>query len=171
MHIIIAAITAIAGLIWALNALQRSGFDLNSLNPFFWMRRRQWEKKQVNPLYAIETPRDLAALLTFAVMRQAGDPTAEQKGHLLGLYKNQLRYDDKDANDLYRLVSHLLGTDPNYRHKVPELVKPASSQMTDEQKASIPKMVKEVATFAGTTNAEQDQFILDIDKAFLSERQ
>ena len=33
MHIVIAAITAVAGLIWALNSLQRSGFNVSALNP------------------------------------------------------------------------------------------------------------------------------------------
>ena len=45
MHILIAAITAIGGLIWALYRLQNSGFDLNAFNPFYWARRREWEKK------------------------------------------------------------------------------------------------------------------------------
>ena len=36
---LIAAITAIAGLLWALNALQRSGFQFSSLNPFLAYRR------------------------------------------------------------------------------------------------------------------------------------
>lgn len=41
MHIIIGVITAIAGLLWALNRLNESGFNLNSLNPFLWARRRK----------------------------------------------------------------------------------------------------------------------------------
>ena len=38
MHIILSVITALGGLIWAIVALQRSGFDINSLNPFLWHR-------------------------------------------------------------------------------------------------------------------------------------
>lgn len=42
MHIVIGVISALAGLCWALIALQRSGLDLNELNPFLWARRRKW---------------------------------------------------------------------------------------------------------------------------------
>ena len=42
MHIVIAVITAIAGLFWALNALQRSGFQFSSLNPFLALGERPY---------------------------------------------------------------------------------------------------------------------------------
>ena len=45
MHIILSVITALGGLIWAIVALQRSGFDINSLNPFLWHRHNQWREK------------------------------------------------------------------------------------------------------------------------------
>ena len=41
---IIAAITALAGLLWALNSLQRSGFHFSSLNPLLAYRRWQWTR-------------------------------------------------------------------------------------------------------------------------------
>jgi len=42
MHIVLSVITALAGLIWAISSLQKSGFDINSLNPFLWHRRNSW---------------------------------------------------------------------------------------------------------------------------------
>ena len=165
MHIIIAVITAIAGLLWALNSLHRSGFDLNSLNPFYWARRRQWEQKQVNPLYAIETPRELAAVLMFAVQRQAGDPTQEQKEFLLGLYRDELNFSEKDCGEMYQLASHLLTTDPNYAHKVRELVAPSLAKMSEIQRQSIPDLVSSVAEHENTPNADQIKFIEAIKNA------
>ncbi len=164
MHIIIAIITAIAGLLWALNALQRSGFDLNSLNPFFWARRRRWENMQVNPLYGVETARELAALLMFAVMRQGGDPTEEQKQHLLGLYREELRFAENDSTEMYTVASHLLSTDPNYMHKVQDLMAPALPSMTVEQKQSVPQLVRTVAEFNGPPNKTQQDFVSAIEE-------
>ena len=46
MHIVLGVLSAVAGLIWAIVALQRSGFDPASLNPFLWYRRSQWRKKE-----------------------------------------------------------------------------------------------------------------------------
>ena len=159
MHIIIAAITAIAGLIWALNSLQRSGFDLNSLNPFYWVRRKRWEQKQIDPLYAVEGPRELVALLMFAVQRQAGDPTEEQKANMLDLYKSELKFDDANAREMYSLASYLVGTDPNYMHKVPEITAPAFQTISQEQLASVYGLVERVATFSNTPNATQQAFL------------
>jgi hypothetical protein len=159
MHIVIAIITAIAGLLWALNSLQRSGFDLNSLNPFYWARRKRWEEKQVNPLYGVETPRELTALLMFAVMRQAGDPTEEEKANLLFLYQEELKFNEKQSAEIYSISSHLLNTDPNYMHRVPDLMSPSIQAMTDDQKASIPNLVNRVATFSSSPNTTQTDFI------------
>ena len=167
MHIIIAVITAIAGLLWALNSLQRSGFDLNSLNPFYWARRRQWEQKQVNPLYAIETPRELAAVLMFAVQRQAGDPTQEQKEFLLALYRDELKFSDKERNEMYQLASHLLSTDPNYAHKVSELIAPSRSSMSESQRQSIPDLVSRVASHNNAPNSDQTKFVESIERALI----
>ena len=41
MHILIGLITAIAGLFWALNSLQRSEFNFGLSNPFLWSRRKK----------------------------------------------------------------------------------------------------------------------------------
>ena len=164
MHIIIAAITAIAGLIWALNSLQRSGFDLNSLNPFYWIRRKRWEEKQINPLYSVETPREMAALLMFGVLKQAGDPTAEQKKNLLDLYENELKFGPKESNEMYSLASYLINTDPNYTHKVPQLMAPALQDITEHQLSSTYELVERVATFSNTPNAAQADFLKAISE-------
>ena len=170
MHILIAVITAIAGLIWALNSLQRAGFDLNSLNPWYWARRKRWEEKQINPLYSIETPRELAAVLMFAALKQGGDPTAEQKTALLGLYARELKYADKECNEMYALASHLISTDPNYTHKVRDLVAPARAAMSEAQRASIPDLVRQVTESGGEPNATQRDFVAAVEGALAGAR-
>ena len=165
MHIIIGLITAIAGLLWALNSLQRAGFDLNSLNPFYWMRRRRWENMQVNPLYAIESPRELAALLLFAVTRQGGELTAEQKAHLLRVYSDDLKFDGTNATEMYTVASHLLNTDPNYMHKVADLIKPSEEARSAEQNASIVELVTAMAHWENVPNASQTLFVDEVTKA------
>ena len=162
MHIIIAAITALAGLIWALNSLQRSGFDLNSLNPFYWIRRKRWENKQINPLYALENPREMVAVLMFAVLRQAGDPTEEQKNHLLSLFNDELKFGEKGSRDMYSLSSYLLSTDPNYAHKVPDLIAPALERISPDQLRSAQDLVERVAHFSNTPTSTQAEFIRSI---------
>ena len=54
VHIVIGVLSAVAGLIWAMVALQRSGLDLNALNPFLWHRRSQWKKKYGENPYSMQ---------------------------------------------------------------------------------------------------------------------
>ncbi|MEX2962926.1 hypothetical protein [Microbulbifer sp. TYP-18] len=71
MHILIGIITAIAGLVWALNSLQNSGVNLNAFNPFMWLRRRKWEKSLgTKPMHALTDSMEVAALLVVAVARE-----------------------------------------------------------------------------------------------------
>ncbi|MEM7362831.1 MAG: hypothetical protein AAF525_02300 [Pseudomonadota bacterium] len=170
MHIVIAVITAIAGLLWALNSLQQSGFDLNSLNPFYWWRRRAWEKKQVDPLYAIESPRELAAVLAFATVRLGGDPTEEQKQFLLKAYEEELLFTAKDGTEMYAVASHLVSTDPNFEHQATKLVAPCKSSLTEEQRTSILKLATEAAACSGTLTDAQTDFINALSKALYEQR-
>ena len=164
MHIVIAVITALAGLIWALVALQNAGLNLNHLNPFYWVRRRKWEKKQIVPLFALDSPRELAAVLMFAAMRQGGDPTTEQKDELLGLYQTELKYDDKQSTEMYAVASHLLDTDPNYMHKVREIIAPSLEAMTEEQRSSTSELVRRCAGSESELNNIQVEFLRQIDQ-------
>lgn len=80
MHIIIATISAIAGLLWALNHLQNSGVALNSFNPFLWARRRKWAKQLgAKPMYGLTDSMEAAALLVVAVAKEHGDITRDTK--------------------------------------------------------------------------------------------
>ena len=57
---LIALLGAIAGLIWAINSLEKAGL---SLNPFTWWRRFQWRQKHgVKPLYNLRDPAEVAAV-------------------------------------------------------------------------------------------------------------
>ena len=80
MHIIIAILTAVVGVIWALYRLQNSGVDLNSFNPFYWLRRRAWEAKLgTKPLHRLEKPLEVAAVLVVAALKTEGEISREQK--------------------------------------------------------------------------------------------
>lgn len=64
MHIVLGVLSAAAGLIWALVALQRSGFDPASLNPFLWLRRSRWRKSySTRAIFNLDNPMDVAAVL------------------------------------------------------------------------------------------------------------
>ena len=164
MHIIIAAITALAGLLFALNRLQESGFDLNSLNPFYWARRRAWEKQQVNPLYAIEAPRELGALLMLAVLLRGGSLTSDEKQRLLELWEGELHFSTAAARDMYSVASHLLGTDPNHGDRIEDIVRPALATMSDAQRRSIIDLVRRAADFDPAGRASRADLAREVQR-------
>ena len=64
MHIVIGLLTTLAGLVWALHALQNAGFDLNSLSPFYYARRRKWQNTYgARPILNIDEPMTLGAVM------------------------------------------------------------------------------------------------------------
>src|SRR5689334_12454811 len=106
---IIAVITAFAGLIWALNALQRSGFDLNSLNPFLAWRRWQWRQSYGNkPLYKLDRPIDAAAVLVVGIAKAEGEISSEQKKLLQALFQEEFGISRDAASQLLLASSHLI---------------------------------------------------------------
>jgi hypothetical protein len=109
MHIVIAVITAIAGLFWALNALQRSGFQFSSLNPFLAWRRFQWSRTYGGrAIYQLERPMDVAAVLLLGVAKADGAITSDQKRELLAMFQSEFAISRDDASDLLLASSHLI---------------------------------------------------------------
>jgi hypothetical protein len=101
MHLVIAAITALAGLLWALNSLQRSGFNPSSLNPFLAYRRWQWSRSHgTKPIYRLERPMDVAAVLLLGIAKADGTITSDQKRELLALYQSEFDISRDEASDL-----------------------------------------------------------------------
>ena len=80
MHIIIGLLGSIVTILYLLTRLTSLGLDFSRLNPFHWRRRRAWAKKyQGDPIYTIEDPMQVAALLIVGAAKLDGDLTAEQK--------------------------------------------------------------------------------------------
>ena len=94
MHIVLSIITALAGLAWALSSLQKSGFDIQALNPFLWHRRNAWRKKHdTKPIYKLSEPIDVAAILLLGVAKCEGEVSAEQKNKLVEIFQKDFHFE------------------------------------------------------------------------------
>src|SRR5262245_24195008 len=106
---IIAAITALAGLIWALTALRNSGFSFSSLNPFLAVRRWRWSRDfGAKPIFKIDRPMDAAAVLLVAIAKADGVMSTEQKQTLLSLFEQRFELSKNDASQLLAATIYLL---------------------------------------------------------------
>jgi uncharacterized tellurite resistance protein B-like protein len=167
MHIVIAAITAIAGLFWALNSLQRSGFDLNSLNPFLAYRRWQWRRTHgTRPIYRLERPMDVAAVLLLGVAKADGAITSDQKRQLLEIYQSEFEISRDEASDLLLASSHLIRDEIYLVDHLDKILAPSAARFAPDTVASMLRLMRRMATLDGSMNTEQEKLIKATDAYF-----
>jgi uncharacterized tellurite resistance protein B-like protein len=157
---IIAVITALAGLIWALTALQRSGFDLNSLNPFLAWRRWQWRQSYGNkPLYKLDRPIDAAAVLVLGMAKADGEVSSEQKKVLQELFESEFDISRDAARELLLASSHLIRDELSLVERLDKILEPSAGRFEREAADSLLRMMRRIATVDSPMNAEQQRLL------------
>lgn len=167
MHIVIAAISALAGLLWAINALQRSGFHATDLNPFLAYRRWRWRTTYgVRPIYKLERPMDVAAVLLLGVAKADGEITSDQKKDLLALFQNEFQLTRDEASDLLLASSHLIRDEIYLVDRLDKVLERSAPQFTPETVASLLRLMRRTAARDGSMNAEQEKLINAAERYF-----
>jgi uncharacterized tellurite resistance protein B-like protein len=161
MHYVIGFITAIAGLLWALNSLQRSGVDLNAFNPFVWWRRRQIEKFYgANPLHVLDNPMEVAALLMLAIAKCDGEVSREEKQFLLRTFETEFHLPVHEASSLLSQVSFLLRDETDITGQLQKILHRSRSSFTVEQTESSIDLMRQTA-FLGGHMSETKQALIN----------
>lgn len=167
MHIIIGFITALAGLIWAFNTLQRSGFDLNSLNPFAWARRRKWQKLSgIKPMYNLKQPIEAATLIIVASLKEIGEITTEQKNHVLSIFETHLHLDSNSAKEAFVSAIFMIKNELNFPKCVAKVLAPSKHLFSSIQSDSLIKLIDEVIKLEGDPNENQLQILKTVQAEF-----
>ena len=157
MHIIIGLLGAIVSLLYILDRL---GIDIGWLNPFSWARRRAWAKKyEGDPIYAVEDPIHVAAILVVGVARLGGDVGAEQKQAIIQAFANTFSLSDSDANGLYISAQHLLGAPQVIENQLNGVVDKHGDAFNAEQSASLLGLIR---TTVETPSETQRHFVESI---------
>ena len=160
MHVVIGILTALAGLIWALVALQRAGINLNSFNPFLWHRRRQWQKLYAEkPLYTLDKPLDVTAMLLLGVAKCEGEISAEQKAALLDIFQREFHLGPDEAADLLLASAHLIRNEIYLVDNLDKILQSSNERFTDAQIASLTALMQRVARLEGAPNQEQERLV------------
>jgi hypothetical protein len=167
MHIVIGVLTAVAGLIWALVALQRAGISLGALDPFAWYRRMQWEKKYADkPLYALTDPMDVAAVMLLGTAKCEGEISAEQKKTLLKVFEAEFKLSPDEAADLLLASSHLIRNEVYLVDDLERIFQRSRDRFTLTQVLSLLSLMQRVAELEGPANAEQSKLIAATQRYF-----
>lgn len=171
MHIIITIITALAGLVWALYRLQNSGVDLNSFNPFWWLRRRKWQRLHgTKPLHQIQSSMECAAVLVTAAALLDGVITREQKSEVIALFTQEFKLDPNTATELFASANHLLTDTANIVAEVKYILAPTVQDFNEVQINSVLSMIQKISTVEGDANAQQLAFKEAVEREFMNAR-
>lgn len=140
MHIILGLLGAIVSLLYILDRL---GIDIGWLNPFSWARRRAWARKyEGDPIYAVEDPVQVAAILVVGVARLGGDVDAGRKQAIVEVFAATFSLGESDANGLYISVQHLLGAPQIVENQLNGVVDKHCGIFDAEQSASLLEMIR-----------------------------
>lgn len=169
MHIILGFLGSLVTLFYLLDRL---GIDIGGLNPFYWYRRRAFAQKYgSDPVFSIDDPIHIAALLVIGTTKLGGDMTAEQKRVAQAAFESEFSLDSQNASQLFGSAAHLLAAPQLLHTQLEKLAERNVDSFTAEQAASLLKMVMEVASSGGSElTTPQREFVTALE-AKLSPRQ
>jgi len=171
MHVVIAAITALAGLLWAINSLQRSGFHFSSLNPFLAWRRWQWRRTYGGkPIYQLERPIDVAAVLLLGIAKADGDITSDQKRELQAIFQSEFDMSRDEAADLLLASSHLIRDEIYIVDHLGKILERSAPHFEPTHVSSLLELMRRVAALDGSINAEQQKLIDATERYFVAKQ-
>lgn len=157
MHIVLGLLGAIVTILFLLDRL---GVDIGGLNPFYWRRRRAWAKRyEGDPIYSVEDPKHVAALLIVGAAKLDGDLSAGQKRVALQQFESEFSLDSRAASELLGSAAHLLGPPQVIDTQLNGLADKSKGRFSQDQAESMVQMIIEVASADGELTAEQSRYI------------
>lgn len=160
MHIILSVLGAVITILILLNRLEVSGIDIGWLNPFAWKRRREWSKKyHANPVYSLDSPMEVTALIMVALAKSEGEISAEQKRVILNKYQDVFHLSEDDAAALFSSISFLLKENISVVRNAQKLLAPSGDKFSPEQVSSSISLFKYISGLEGPENGFQKEVI------------
>ena len=157
MHIVLGVLTSLVTIFYLLD---RMGINLGGLNPFYWRRRRAWARKyHGDPIYSVEDPMHVAAILIIGAAKLDGDLTAESKKAALRQFKSKFSLETGGASELLGSAAHLLGSPQILDTQLRGVIDKNQDRFSREQAESMIEMTTEVAGADGELSARQNEFI------------
>jgi hypothetical protein len=151
----------------ALAALKRNGVDIGWLNPFTFFHRLRWKQKStIPPLYALEHPVEVVAVMALAAVQTSGMVTQQQKNGVLALLNQHLSVDQAEANNLWILSSHLLRHRALDVQEVPAVLQKSADKFSEYHQQTLLNVVKQAIALEPPENAAQRDLVAAIESFF-----
>ena len=157
MHVIL---SVLGGILTVMYFLDRFGIDIGWLNPFWWRHRRNWAKKfDGDPIYGIEDPMQIAALLVVGIAKLDGDVSAEKRSTAVAKFESEFSLSRREADELYVSAAHLLGGPTVVDSQLDGLLQRNASRFSAEQVGSVLAMMQSVAAADSAVSPRQSEFL------------
>lgn len=167
MGVILQVLGLVITFTMAMEALRRFGIDVGWLNPLTFFRRRAWKKKvSVPPLYALNHPVDVVAVLALATVQTTGTITAEQKSGVQALLREHLGLSEADAANLWLASAHLLRNRPLAVSELPDLLARSADKFTDYHVQTLKTIMRSASLMDSSANTAQQQLLTAVDAYF-----
>ncbi len=164
MHVLIAFLTAVAGLLYA---LERLGVDIGWLNPWAWRRRRRWVKQlHTNPAFNVDQPMEAVALLLVATVRIDGDLSTDEKNELKAIFAGEFKQSENDVSSLLSSSTFLLGSGDDVFNRPQEVLNKSLPKFSDAQKQSALELIERIANVGSPPSQRQKAYIAAVKAVF-----
>ncbi|MDH5388567.1 MAG: hypothetical protein OEY06_08965 [Gammaproteobacteria bacterium] len=167
MHIVLSVLGVIVTILILLNRMNDGGIDIGWLNPFAWKRRKDWAKKyHADPIYSLESPMDVTAVLIVALAKSEGEISSEQKSEVLRKFNEVFHLDDNASASLLRSSTFLLKDNISSIENMQKLMAPSKESFSIEQITSAFSLLKHIASYESPPNSFQKGIIKSFKKYF-----
>ena len=151
----------------AMEALRRFGIDVGWLNPLTFFHRRAWRKKvSTPPLYALDHPVDVVAVLALATVQTTGAITTAQKAGVQSLLQQHLQMNESDAANLWVASAHLLRSRALALSELPDVLARSADKFTDYHVQTLQAVMRAAADIEPPINDAQRKLLDAVDAYF-----
>jgi len=172
MHVILGLLGTVVTILYLLNRLGGLGIDFGWLNPFHWRRRRNWAAKyESDPIYSVEDPIHVAALLVIGAAKLDGDLSVGQKQTIIDQFQTKFSLDAKEASGLLGSAAHLLAAPQLIGTQLSGLASKNKEHFSEQQAESVLDMMSIVASSDGELSNGQRAYIDEIRSLFATPKE
>ena len=167
MHIILAILGTIVTILVLVKRLADVGIDIGWLNPFSWRRRRAWRKKyEGNPIFSLDGPLEVAAMLATSVAKIGGDISNEEKAMLLAIFESEFGKSEKEASELLLSSIYIFGDGEDAKAKPEKVMQRSLEKFSEDQARSVMSLLNIIKDMDATNANEKEKFIAKIENVF-----